>query len=158
MTNKVKVANVKTDLRRGVDHIGVTVNFLIHDGNGKILLQKRSVNCRDEHGRWDIGGGAVEFGETLEDALLRELSEEYKIKPKEFEFTKIYTALREHQGTPTHWVAVNFKVLVDPEEIIIGEPHKVDAIGWFDKKSIPSPLHSMFDNALEIALEHQLIK
>ena len=64
------------DIKRGVDYIGVTVNFIIHDGKGNVLLQKRSQNCRDEQGRWDIGGGALEFGEKLEDAVRREVKED----------------------------------------------------------------------------------
>lgn len=158
MCEKVKVANEETDLKRGVDYIGVTVNFLIHDGKGKILLQKRSKNCRDEHGRWDIGGGAVEFGEGLDDALLRELQEEYAVTPIEYSQTKIGTALRVHDGSPTHWVYVNYKVLVNPVSIKIGEPHKVDAIGWFRKADLPKSLHSMFPQALQIALEHNLLQ
>ncbi|MCA9344251.1 NUDIX domain-containing protein [Candidatus Saccharibacteria bacterium] len=157
---KVAVAEEKVDLRRGIDHIGVTVNFLIHDGSGKILLQKRSKNCRDEHGKWDIGGGAVEFGEELHEALERELMEEYKISPLAYELTEIYNALREHQGIPTHWVAINYKVLVNPDEIRIGEPHKVDAIGWFNEDDLPesSELHSKFDEAKRIALKHNILK
>lgn len=151
-------AGQKTGLRQGVDHIGVTVNFLIHNGEGKLLLQKRSSNCRDEQGRWDIGGGAVEFGETLDAALLRELFEEYRIMPISFEQTKIGTALRQHEGQPTHWVYVNYKVLVNPSEIKIGEPDKVDAIGWFGQSDLPEPLHSMFPGALAIATEHNLIQ
>ena len=158
MKKNVEVADQRTDLRRGIDHIGVTVNFLIHDGNGKVLLQKRSANCRDEHGRWDIGGGAVEFGETLEAALERELLEEYQVKPIEYNFTEVYTALREHNGKPTHWVAVNFKVLVDPKQIKVGEPHKVDAIGWFGKNDLPEPHHSMLHKALTIAKTHNLLQ
>ncbi len=38
------------DLKRGVDYIGVTVPFVIPDGKGKVLLQKRSQNCRDGAG------------------------------------------------------------------------------------------------------------
>lgn len=56
----------KIDVKRGVDCIGVTCIFLCHDGNKRVLLHKRSVNCRDEHGRWDCGGGALEFGEEFE--------------------------------------------------------------------------------------------
>ena len=79
--SKIKPAKEHVDLKRGVDQIGVTVNFLVHDGNGRILLQKRSQQCRDEQGRWDIGGGAVEFGESLDDAVLRELREELNVTP-----------------------------------------------------------------------------
>lgn len=53
-----KVAEEKVDRLRGINHIGVTVCFVIHDGRGNVLLQKRSQRCRDEKGRWDIGGGA----------------------------------------------------------------------------------------------------
>lgn len=158
MHKRVVVAEEKVDLRRGVDHIGVTVNFLIHDGQGRLLLQKRSQNCRDEQGRWDIGGGAVEFGETLEEAVHRELAEEYLTKPVSIQKTRSGTALRQNNGHLTHWVYVNYKVLVKPEDIQIGEPHKVDEIGWFTRDTLPQPLHSMFPIALEVALEHNLIK
>jgi ADP-ribose pyrophosphatase YjhB (NUDIX family) len=151
-------ANISKDSRPGINYIGVTVNFLIHDGNGKILLQQRSKNCRDEQGKWDIGGGAVEFGETLEAAMKRELFEEYMTKPIEYAPTKVGTALRIHEGIPTHWVYVNFKVLVDPKKIKIGEPHKVDQIGWFGKDNLPQPQHSMFNEALRIALDHNLLQ
>jgi 8-oxo-dGTP pyrophosphatase MutT (NUDIX family) len=61
---KITPAEVAVDLKRGVDYIGTTVSFIVHDGKGRVLLQKRSQNCRDERGKWDIGGGAVEFGEN----------------------------------------------------------------------------------------------
>src|SRR5512132_3646841 len=32
----------------------------------------RSKNCRDEHERWDIGAGALEFGDAVEATLRRE--------------------------------------------------------------------------------------
>lgn len=158
MHKRVVVADEKVDLRRGVDHIGVTVNFLIHDGEGRLLLQKRSQNCRDEQGRWDIGGGAVEFGETLEEAVHRELAEEYLTKPLSITKTRSGTALRQNNGQLTHWVYVNYKVLVNPDDIKIGEPHKVDEIGWFTEETLPEPLHSMFPIALEVARKHRLIQ
>jgi hypothetical protein len=27
----------KTDIRRGIDHIGVSASFVTHDGNGRVL-------------------------------------------------------------------------------------------------------------------------
>lgn len=58
------------DLKRGVDFIGVTVPFVIHDGKKNFLLQKRSKNCRDEQGRWDVGGGSMEFGEEWNQVVI----------------------------------------------------------------------------------------
>ena len=156
--NKVNVADSSVDMRRGIDYIGVTVNFLVHDGKGNVLLQKRSQNCRDEQGRWDIGGGALEFGERLEDAVRREVKEELCTEPIETKFFKAYEALRDNNGTPTHWMAFVHTVLVDPEQVMIGEPHKIDEIGWFTSKNLPSPLHSQFHNSFDAALESGLIQ
>lgn len=71
------------DLRRGVDFIGVNCVFYCHDGNGKFLFHKRSKHCRDEHGHWDCGGGSMEFGETFEQTVRREVKEEYGTEPLE---------------------------------------------------------------------------
>jgi len=84
------------DLRRGVDHIGVSASFVVHDGNGRILLQKRSKQCRDEHGTWDCGGGAIEFGESIDQAVRREIMEELCAEPIKIEFLTVYDAHRTH--------------------------------------------------------------
>lgn len=153
----MRPAAESVDLRRGVDHIGVTVNFIIHDGNGRILLQKRSLKCRDEQGRWDIGGGAVEFGETLEDAVRREIMEELCVSPISLEFIQVYDAHRDNQGIPTHWVAINFAAQVDPNKVKIGEPERIDEIGWFRSDTLPQPLHSQFFKSYAVALEKKII-
>ncbi|MBI5621378.1 NUDIX hydrolase [Candidatus Falkowbacteria bacterium] len=61
----------------GQDCIGVCVIFLCHDGKGNFLMARRSANVRDEPNVWDFGGGGIEFNETIEDALRREIKEEY---------------------------------------------------------------------------------
>lgn len=154
----ITIAEEHIDKRRGIDYIGVTINFLVHDGNGNILLQKRSKNCRDEQGRWDIGGGAVEFGETFDEAIIREVREEYCTDIIEMKLNKVFTALRKHEGTPTHWIGINYTVLVDPATVSIGEPHKVDELGWFGAKTLPEPMHSMFHIAHEIALAQNILR
>lgn len=149
--SKVKIANEKTNLRRGFDHIGVCICFVVHDGKGNMLMQKRSLNCRDEQGRWDVGGGAVEFGELLEDAVTREIQEELSTKPLKIEYLHTYDAHREHEGQKTHWIAIGYAVQVDPEKVKIGEPHKIDDIGWFTTDSLPDPLHSQCHRSFEMA-------
>lgn len=149
--SKFVAASSKTDLKRGVDYIGVSVCFVVHDGNGNILLQKRSKNCRDEQGMWDIGGGALEFGENLEEAVRREVKEELRAEALDVQFIKSFEALRDNKGTSTHWVAFAHVVLVDPKTIAIGEPDKVDEIAWFNSKTLPSPLHSQFYKSFDAA-------
>lgn len=54
-------------MKRGIDYIGNSVVYFCHDGKGNFVMAKRSANARDEHGKWDIGGGGLEFGEKVED-------------------------------------------------------------------------------------------
>ena len=137
-------------MKKGVDYTGITVVYFCFDSNGNLLLAKRSVNCRDEHGKWDCGSGAIEFGDSPENTLRKEIKEEYCTDIIEYEFLGYRDVHRElDDGTKTHWVALDFKVLVDRDMVKIGEPYKFDDIGWFTKDSLPSNLHSQLPNALE---------
>ena len=48
--------------------------------DGRVLLGRRSAH-KTYAGGWDVPGGHVELGESLEDALLRELAEELGMVP-----------------------------------------------------------------------------
>ena len=136
-------------MKKGKDYTGVTVVFFCHDGKGSFLLNKRSSKCRDEHGRWDPGGGALEFGMTVEDTLRNEIKEEYCTDVLGYEFLGYSDILRESEGGQTHWLALDFKVLIDRGKVQNGEPHKFDALEWFTLDTLPEPLHSQFPRYLE---------
>jgi len=146
------------DARRGVDFIGVTVPFVVHDGKGNVLLQKRSQRCRDERGRWDTGGGAVEFNESLEDAVKREVEEELGVKAEKVQFLTTYEALRDNDGVPTHWICLSHAVEVDPKGVRIVDTDRIDEIDWFTSKNLPSPLHSQIHKSLDAAKKAGIIK
>jgi 8-oxo-dGTP diphosphatase len=137
-------------MRKGFDYTGVAVVFLCHDGQGNYLFNKRSVNCRDEHGKWDCGGGSLEHSSEVEHNLKKEILEEYCTDVLNFEFLGFRDVHREHQGEKTHWVAFDYKVLVDREKVRNGEPHKFDNLGWFTLDGLPEPLHSQFPKFLEL--------
>jgi ADP-ribose pyrophosphatase YjhB (NUDIX family) len=131
---------------KGKSFIGITTVFLCHDGKGKLLLGKRSKNARDEHGRWDPGGGGLKHGETVENGLRRELFEEYGVEPKQLDFIGYFDAFREApDGTPTHWLAMCFAAEVNPDQVEIKEPDIIDEFGWFKLDNLPSPMHSQYD-------------
>ncbi len=147
------------DRLRGVDHIGVVVCAIVHDGKGNILLMKRGKGARDEHGHWDICGGALDFGESIDEALERELKEEICTEPLDVTFLEVGDAHRvNHKGQKTHWVWLLHSVLVDPKTVKIGEPHKFDEIGWFTSKNLPTPLHSQFSKVIKPAKEAGIFK
>lgn len=132
----------------GFDFIGVNVGFLCHDGHGNVLLHLRSDQCRDEHNTWDFGGGQVEFGEELEEAVLREVHEEYGCTALEIQHIAQMNLLREHNGKKSHWLANIYAVLIDPSKIKIMETEKNLENRWFTLDTLPSPLHSVGKRAL----------
>jgi ADP-ribose pyrophosphatase YjhB (NUDIX family) len=134
----------------GVDYVGVSTPFYCNDGKGNFLLHKRSKNTRDEHGKWDTGGGKLDFGLTLEENVLKEVREEYGCEGIIQEKLPAYTSLREWDGKKLHWVAVPFFVKVDPREVKNNEPNKIEELGWFKLDNLPQPLHT----ALQYTLDH----
>lgn len=137
-------------MQKGVDYIGNAVVYFCHDGKGNVLLSKRGKNSRDEHGTWDPGGGGVEFGDSVENTLRKEIKEEYCTDVLDYEFLGYRDVHREHNGKVTHWIVIDFKVLINKDKAKNGEPHKLDAVGWFKLNNLPTPLHSQFPNFLEL--------
>jgi ADP-ribose pyrophosphatase YjhB (NUDIX family) len=124
----------------------VSCVFVCHDGAGRILLARRSAQARDEPGAWDCGAGALEFGETFEEAVTREVTEEYVAAPLEITQLGVRNVLRDD----SHWVAIVFAVRVDPAGVRIGEPHKFDELTWCAPDDLPAPRHSQLAATLAL--------
>ena len=132
-------------MKRGIDYVGVSVVFFCHDGKGNILLNKRSEKSRDERGTWDPGGGSAEVGEKIEVTLKREIKEEYCTDIIDSEFLGFRDVHRiDEKGNKTHWIALDFKVLIDRKKVKNGVPDKHSEIKWFKFDNLPKPLHSQF--------------
>jgi len=140
-------------LKKGVDYIGVCVVYFCHDGKGRFIMAKRNSNTRDEYGVWDIGGGGLEFGDTIEETLRKEIKEEYCTDVVDYEFLGYRDVHREHEGKKTHWIGLDFKVRVDPEKVCNGEPHKFEGVGWFTFDTMPEKTHSQFPEFLRLHKE-----
>ena len=136
-------------MKKGEDHIGVSIVFFCHDGKGNYLLNKRSKNCRDEQGRWDCGGGGLEFGDTVIGTLKKEIKEEYCTDVLDYEFLGYRDAHRIHNEIKTHWIALDFKVLVDRKKVRNGESHKFEKLDWFKFGKFPKPLHSEYNKCMK---------
>lgn len=128
-------------MKPGVDFIGVSVSFFCHDGE-YFLLHKRSNKCRDEIGRWDFGGGQLEVGERLEEAVVREVKEEYGVVGKIEKQLPAHSLLRQENGVKTHWLIITFIVQVDRKKVKNNDPEKIAELGWFKLNNLPKPLHT----------------
>jgi 8-oxo-dGTP diphosphatase len=57
--------------------LGVAVRAVVERADdGRILLLQRSANVHTDPGLWEIPGGKLEYGEAVDDTLIREVGEE----------------------------------------------------------------------------------
>lgn len=135
-------------MKQGIDYVGVSVGALIFNDSGEVFLSKRSQNAKNERGCWEAPGGAVHFGEKLEDAVSREVKEEYGI---DIEIIKQFPAA-DHllPDEKQHWVATTFLAKVKKGQVPkIMEPDKCDQIGWFALDSLPKPISVITQHDIE---------
>jgi ADP-ribose pyrophosphatase YjhB (NUDIX family) len=130
------------NLKPGVDFIGISTPFYCNDGKGNFLLHKRSEKARDEHGRWDFGGGQLHLGEEVRLGVLREVKEEWGVDGEIQEQLEAHSIFRTQNGKRTHWLAIPFFVKVDIKKAAIMEPEKFSEMGIFSLKNLPNPLHT----------------
>jgi 8-oxo-dGTP diphosphatase len=71
-----------------------TVGALFIRPDGRILLGLRAPSKKVWPGHWDTIGGHVENGESLDDALVREVQEEAGVTPTQF---RLIATVRERQ-------------------------------------------------------------
>ena len=64
----------------------------------EVLLGLRAPDRRSYPNTWDLFGGHVEAGESVEEALVRELEEEIDITPTDYSFIK--TVLKPYRDGP----------------------------------------------------------
>ncbi len=144
------VTSMKKTMIKGIDYTGVAIVYFCHDGKGNFVMSKRNNNARDEHGRWDIGGGGLEFGDTVEHTIRKEVKEEYCTDVLSYEYLGFRDVHRVREGKPDHWVALDFKILIDPKKVKNGEPHKFDDVKLFRFETLPDPVHSQFPTFLKL--------
>lgn len=135
---RMEPKNEGENMKQGVDYIGVSVGALIFNDTGKILLLKRSQNAKNEKGKWEAPGGAVDFWEKREDAIKREAKEELGIKIEIVGLLDAVDELLRHDKQ--HWVSTPFICRIKRGKPRIMEPNKFDDIGWFKLSNLPKPL------------------
>ena len=121
-------------MKNGVDYIGVGVGAIIANSYNRYFLARRGKEARNEKGKWEFPGGSVDFNETMENALVREVREEYG-----FEISvKLLLDVVDHiiPAEKQHWISPTFLCEVTSGTPRILEPHKCDEIGWFTLEEI----------------------
>ncbi|MBI5196514.1 MAG: NUDIX domain-containing protein [Nitrospirae bacterium] len=123
------------------------VHVLVFNGKGGLILQKRSMNKDVASGKWDTSvGGHVNQGESIEEALNREMEEELGIKARglNFLYTYIHSNPYETELVYTYSCRYDGKIHFNKDEI--------DEVRSWDIKEIE---HSLGKGTFSDNFEHE---
>ncbi len=112
--------------------------------NGKVLLGKR----KNAHGTgsWAFPGGHLEYGESWEDCVKREVMEETGITVKNIRFgTATNDIFLDEQK---HYITISMVCDYDAGDVTIMEPDKCETWEWFDWNNLPEQLFIPIQNLL----------
>ncbi|HYK08635.1 MAG TPA: NUDIX hydrolase [Candidatus Eisenbacteria bacterium] len=112
---------------------------------GKVLLGKR----KGSHGEgdWAFPGGHLEFGETIEDCVKREVAEETSLHVKNIHFGAVTNDIFKKEKK--HYITIFMVCDYANGKVKTMEPHKCEKWEWFSWETLPSPLFIPFQNLLK---------
>jgi mutator protein MutT len=99
---------------------------VITNSAGQVLMLKKHDNQKIGGGRWLLPGGTIEFGETPQDGLRRELQEEVNFVASDFVLIDCETRIIGN----VHWLGLIFKVSGDVSLVKNNEPDKHAELKW----------------------------
>ncbi|HTM67790.1 MAG TPA: DUF4916 domain-containing protein [Candidatus Binatia bacterium] len=104
---------------------------IITDRKGRVLLTRRT--REPMAGMWHMAGGAVDYGETLEEALVRELREEIGVEATVLSRLPIAICSTVYPSVERHVIALYFRVSIK------GKPEPkdaTDAVAWLPQAQV----------------------
>jgi len=123
----------------------VGVGAIILDKANKILLVLRKK--APKAGSWSLPGGKVDYMETIENAIIREIKEELGV---DIEITHL-VCVTNHilHSEDVHYVAPTFAVHITNGEVENRDPHALEKVQWFSINEIPENITMTTEYALK---------
>lgn len=148
--SKFGIITVNEEVRGGlkmekenVPRVGVGAVLL--DENNRILLGLRKKS--PESGCWSLPGGKVDFMETIENAVIREIREELGV---DIEIERLLCVTNHIiQSEMVHYVAPTFIARIINGKVQNKEPHAIENVEWFPIDNIPENITITTSYALE---------
>jgi mutator protein MutT len=143
-------------IRKKVGHDTIILNFsvaCITNDIGEILFQKRS--AKEE--LWGFPGGAVEIGESIEDALIREVKEETGLNVSVEHFIGVYSKYftTYPNGDSSQSICFFFKCRIINGDLIVDNKETFD-LQYFDINNIPKLFIQQHTDMLSDYLENKI--
>ena len=115
-----------------------SVSAVIFDRRGRLLLQQRS-----DGGQWGLPGGSVEIGESVRDAVIREVHEETGLRVVPGRLVGVYSepalqVVRYPDGNVWHYINVCFECAVRDGTLTTCD--ETLALAWVPPARLPRTL------------------
>lgn len=120
----------------GVVKVGVAV--LIWNEQGQLLMGQRKAS----HGKgtWSVPGGHIDFGETPEEACIREVEEETGLKLESVQRLAEFPYNSAVFPEGKHYITLWFHAMYDGSIVKAMEPDKCGEWIFCDTENLPTPL------------------
>lgn len=132
----------------------VAAGVIVQSSHRAVLLQRRT-----DDGLWGLPGGALELGETLEDAARRELLEETGLVAGELTLLDVYSGaeffLRYPNGDEAYVVGATFSAGVIKGQVAEPDGREVTQLRYFALSELP-PEMSTFNRTVLGRCRHLL--
>lgn len=132
----------------------VAVKALLFN-QGKFLLVKRSDKARGEHHYWELPGGRMEFGETPENALQRELMEETGLSVNILCPLQTWSFFREEE---TQIVGITLLCKAETSAVRLSDEHEAYAWIRFDELTQYNIVPTVLDDLNKLDMDEIDIK
>lgn len=133
-------------------HSIVCAAYLLLFQDDKVLLLRR-FNTGYEDGKYSVPAGHVDKGESVSDALMREVKEEIGIDIEKVEL--VHVMHRQASETNDERLDFFFTCKLYGGEIKNSEPHKCDDLNWFSVENLPENTILYIRQGIEKAIKKE---
>ncbi|WP_323182647.1 NUDIX hydrolase [Streptomyces sp. NBC_00094] len=134
MSTTEQAATARRNVRPPSPQAALGAGIVVIDESGRILLGL------DRSGVWELPGGGVEPGESVESAAVRELAEETTLVADAADVEVLGLILDSVTSTELTRMTVATVVRVFRGEPAVAEPDKIERWEWTDPDRLPAAL------------------
>lgn len=106
----------RNDFRLKDDEYHLTVLGVVQHTDGRFLITQRVMTKRWAAGWWEVSGGGVMAGESSQEAVIREVSEETGLDVSKAEGGYVFSYKRENPGEGDNYFVDIYKFILSFEE------------------------------------------
>ena len=130
-----------------------TVGALVVNPNAEVLI----VRTTKWRGTWGVPGGKLDWGESLQEALLREFREEVALDLQQVRFALLQEAILDSQfHVPAHFVLVNYYAF-SASSLVVPNEEIVEWVWLPPEQALSYPLNNFTERLVSDCIECNVV-